>query len=239
MPLLPPVRPPTLMPIVAAALVAFGILGTIWEPLLLAAGLLLATVAIGAWLCTPSGEDRAPLEVGVALGMFVLVVATGATTSSWWYLAAHNSQWPIPPVEPRSAAFGAILTVLLGGAAACALVARRRTGGVASPRIGLAGVAACAVAFVIVEVAELLGLDYTQASNANATIEWVVTIAFLMLVLALAIVAAGVALLPRLRPEPVVAYLGPVNAVTMLTLTLCAGWGLVGTTLYIGARLWI
>ena len=238
-PLLPPVRPPTLMPVVSAALVAFGVLGTIWEPLLLAAGVTLATIAIAAWLRTPAGDDRAPLEVGVALGMFVLVVATGATASSWWYLAAHNSQWPIPPVEPRSLAFGAALTVLLGGAGACAATARRRARGALPPRAALAGVAACAAAFVIVEIAELLGLDYTQASNANASIEWVVTVAFLMLVVVLAVVAAGVALLPQLRPEPVVAFASPVNAVAMLALTLCAGWGLVGVTLYIGARLWI
>jgi hypothetical protein len=92
------------------------------------------------------------------------VVAYVARDNESAGLAAHNDQWPQPPVYPPSWWWGAGATLLIG-AAALLLVrgARAAVDGTAAAARTTAGAAAAAGAFVVVTVVGLLDFDWTQA----------------------------------------------------------------------------
>src|SRR3954452_5938980 len=114
--------PPTPMPAIAGVSLALGIIGTIFDPLLLGAGLALCLVAVIEWVRTAPRDpatgfrDRTELWWGTTAGLLAVFVAVGALVGSWYYLAARNGQWPLPPVEPRPLAWGVAETLALGAA---------------------------------------------------------------------------------------------------------------------------
>ncbi|HKF83873.1 MAG TPA: cbb3-type cytochrome c oxidase subunit I [Solirubrobacterales bacterium] len=239
-PLVPPLRPPTPMPFVAALLTAFAVVGLIWDPLLAALGGGLALVAIVAWLSTPLADGERLPPLGVALGLVPVAAATAALVSAWWFLDGANDEWPLSPVEPRPLLFGALLTLLVGSAVAGAWVAGRREGRGRNLALVLAALAAAL--FVGVQVLELGLLDYDQANNASGSIDWLLSISFALLV---AVFALGALLIGTSRPERTRARLVlsesrqavAVEGLALLAGLLALGWPLVALTTYLGARL--
>jgi cytochrome c oxidase subunit 1/cytochrome c oxidase subunit I+III len=235
-------------PAIAALCAAGAVAGTIVDPLIGIAGLLLTFVACIDWLRPrPAGDGavvratlpdeaeararglRTPTWYGATLGLAGLFVLTSAWLVSWYYLSAKNGEWPIPPVEPRPLLSGLILTLLLGGAVAAIALGRRRR---APLWLGVA--AGLAFAFCAVQAAELIALDYNQATNASASAEFGISGAFTLLVLVLggmAAVARGWSRAGLLRPATGLASLA------MYALFLGASWPLVAFTIYLAPRL--
>jgi cytochrome c oxidase subunit I+III len=238
---------PSAMPLLAAACVAAGVIGTAIDPLLLGAGLALAFVAIAEWLrpgpaprpgALPDAEAaaaegaRTPAWWGTTLGLLVLFVAMAALTWSWYYLAAVDRVWPIPPVEPRPWLWAIGLTVLLGAAVALARVALRRVRAGRAPGPALAASAACALAFVALVAVESLDLDYDQAANASASAEFAISWSFALCVLVL----AGMAGVATRRPFSPTRHQG-LASIGAYAALLGLSWPLVLVTVYVGPRL--
>jgi cytochrome c oxidase subunit I+III len=239
-PLVPPLRPPTPMPSVAALLTAFSLIGLIWDPLLAVLGGGLALVAIVAWLATPLGDGERLPALGVLIGLVPVAAATAALVSAWWFLDGVNDEWPLSPVEPRPWIFGVVLTLLIGAATAGAWIGGRRRGRGRS--LPLLAAALAAALFVGVQVPELGLLDYDQANNASGSIDWALSIGFALLV---AVFALGALLVGSSRPEPAPARLAlseprqtaAAEGLSLLAGLLAVGWPLVALTLYLGGRL--
>jgi len=235
---------PSPFPLLAAGGLATAILGTIFDPLLLGAGLLLCFLAVVEWVrapatapaAAPAGEAddaasaRSPLLWGTACGLFALFVGLSALLSSWWYLAAHSDQWPLPPVYPPSWWWGAAATLLL---AAAAVLATRSSAG------SVAAAAGAAFAFAGVTVVGLLDFDWTQAQNASASAIWTILGSFGACVLVLGGIAAVAALRLRAagRAGAAVAGRDGLRALALYAVFLAASWPLVLATVWIGPRL--
>jgi len=234
-------------PAVAALCAALAVAGTIVDPLIGVGGLILTFVACVDWLRPrPLGEPtpdmtlpaaeaarmrglRPPSWYGATLGLAILFIITGTWLVSWYYLAAKNGEWPIPPVEPRPLLFGLGLTLLLAAAVTAVVLARRR-----ATTVRLALAAALAAAFCALQVVELIAIDYNQATNASASAEWAIAAAFGLLVLVLAgmaAVSAGWARRGLLRPAT------GHGSLAMYALFLGASWPLVAFTVYVAPRL--
>jgi cytochrome c oxidase subunit I+III len=233
---------PTALPALAAACIALGVLGTILDPLLLGAGLALGFIAVVEWLRTAPPDparhlrDRTELWWGTAAGLLSVFVATGALVGSWYYLAAQNGQWPLPPVEPRPLAWGIAETVLLGAAV---FLVVRSVGELRRERraaLALAGAATAGLLFVGVVAVELFDLDYTQAENASASVEWTISIVTALLVLVLAGASAVAAAWVR-AGRLVSARPGGLVAVAMYAGLLAVSWPVIAFTLYVSSRL--
>lgn len=242
---------PSAMPLLTAACVASGVLGAALDPLLLGAGLLLAFIAVVEWLrpmqtalpaaglpdaeMAAAGGARTPAWWGTVLGLFVLFVALSALTWSWYYLAAVDRVWPIPPVEPRPWAWAIGLTLLLGGSVVlCRTAARRvRAGGAgAAP---LTGAAVLALGFVMLEAIESVDLDYDQASNASASAEFAIAWSFALCVLVLAGMAGVAARHATGGCFSPARHRGLAGIAAYATL-MAASWPLVLITVYVGPR---
>jgi len=232
----------TPFPALAALCLAVGVLGTIFDPLLLGAGLALAFVAFVEWVRTAPPDparhlrDRTELWWGTAAGMISVFVATGALVGSWYYLAAHNGQWPLPPDEPPPLLWGVAETLLAG--AATFLVIRavgelRRDGRAAAM---LAGGALAGLLFVAVVAVELLDLDYTQATNASTSVDWTISIVTGLMVLTLAGAAAVASAWVR-SGRFAAARPGGLVSLAMYAGLLAVSWPLIAFTLYIAPRL--
>jgi hypothetical protein len=233
---------PSPFPLLAAGGLATAILGTIFDPLFLGAGLLLCFLAAVEWTRTPVepdaavGSERAaaagpsPLLWGTACALFALFVGLTALLSSWWYLAAHEDQWPLPPVYPPSWWWGAAATLLL--VVAAVLAARPSPG-------ALAAAAAAAFAFAGVTAVGLLDFDWTQAQNASASAIWTILGSFGACVLVLGGIAAVAAarLRPADRPGAAVASRDGLRALALYGAFLAASWPLVLVTVWIAPRL--
>jgi cytochrome c oxidase subunit I+III len=233
---------PTPLPALAGVCLAAGVLGTILDPLLLGAGLALAFVAVVEWLRTAPPDparhlrDRTELWWGTATGLLAVFVAVGALVGSWYYLAAQNGQWPLPPVEPRPLGWGIAETLLLGVAAFLVVRAAGGLGRAGRPVLTLAGGAVAGVLFVAVVAVELLDLDYTQAENASASVEWAISIVTALMVLTLAGAAAVGAAWVRSGRIPA-ARPGGLVAIAMYAGLLSVSWPLIAFTLYVAPRL--
>jgi heme/copper-type cytochrome/quinol oxidase subunit 1 len=225
----PPARPSP-MPFAAAAFLAMGVVGLIFDPLLLGAGLALCFVAVVEWLRPEAGTRPDPdaLRCGVTSGLVALFVAIGSLILSWYYLSALEGGWPIPPVEAPSSWWGVALTVTLGGCAGCVLVGVRRR----APA-WLACGAAAALLFVALVAAQLVDLDYTQAQNASASVAWTIWISTALLVLVLAGMAGVAAAWTRRDRTPP----SGLAALTLYGGFIAASWPLVVFTLYVAPRL--
>jgi cytochrome c oxidase subunit I+III len=219
----------TQAPAVAALCAAIAAAGTIVDPLIGVGGLALTFVACVDWLRPRQSGDpaadeadvRGPVWYGTALGLGVLAVTTGAWLVSWYYLAAKNGEWPIPPVEGRPLLLGLALTLLLG-AAVGAVVIRR-----------LVAAAALALAFCAVQAIELIAVDYNQATNASASAEFAISGVFALLVLVLGGMTAVAAVWlrgDRLPPSGL-------RSLRMYALFLGASWPLIAFTVYIATRI--
>ncbi|MFL5818829.1 MAG: cbb3-type cytochrome c oxidase subunit I [Conexibacter sp.] len=233
---------PSPFPLLAAGGLATAILGTIFDPLFLGVGLLLCFLAAVEWTRAPAepdaaaGSERAlpvahsPLLWGTACGLFALFVGLSALLSSWWYLAAHNDQWPLPPVYAPSWWWGAAATLLL---AAAALLATR------SSARSVALAAGAAFAFAAVTAVGLLDFDWTQAQNASASAIWTILGSFGLCVLVLAGIAAVAALRLRSAGRAGAAIVGRdgLRALALYAVFLAASWPLVLLTVWIGPRL--
>jgi hypothetical protein len=205
---------PSAMPLLAAACLAAGVVGLIFDPLVLGAGLALAFIAVIEWLRPPGPPDPRAVGLGVVCGLFSLFVAVGSLAGSWYYLAARTGPWPVPPVEPPDLWWGLALTLAIGTAGLLALTGRLR------------GAAAAALLFVVVLVLQLIDLDYTQAQNASASVLWAVWISAGLLMAVLAGAAGGAAQWARGG-----------GAVALYGGFLAASWPLVLFTLYVAPRL--
>ena len=214
--------PPSAMPFLAAACLAAGVVGLIFDPLLLGAGLALAFVAVVEWLRPAGVADPRAVGMGVVCGLFSLFVAVGSLAGSWYYLAARKGPWPVPPVEPPDLWWGLALTLALGAAGGATVAAARSE----RPRPLLRAAAGAALLFVVVLAAQLIDLDYTQAQNASASLMWAVWISTGLLVVVLG-GAAGVA----------AQWARGVGAVALYGGFLAASWPLVLFTLYVAPRL--
>jgi heme/copper-type cytochrome/quinol oxidase subunit 3 len=233
---------PTPLPALAGLCLALAIVGTIFDPLLLGAGLALGFIAVVEWTRTAPPDpaahlrDRTELWWGTLAGLLAVFVAVGALVGSWYYLAAHNGQWPLPPVEPRPLIWGIAETLALG--AASLLVIRavgelRREG---RPVRALGGAAAAALLFVAIVAVELLDLDYTQATNASASVEWTISICTALMVLVLGGAAAVASRWVR-AGRFAAARPGGLVPLSMYAGLLFASWPLVAFTLYVAPRL--
>jgi cytochrome c oxidase subunit I+III len=235
-------EPRSAMPFVAAACFALAILGAIFDPLLLGAGLVLLFLAAVDWV--RPRDDRpgvargelTPLWWGTVLALLALFVGVSAMLSSWYFLAAQNDQWPLPPVEPRPLLWGLATTVAVGAAGALAMLGYRALR--AGRRAGrlLAGSAAAALLYAAIATAEHIDLDYTQASNGTASIEWLISISFGLAVVALGAMAAVAAVRVR-RPALAARSLDGTRSVAIYAGFLLASWPLIAFTLYVGSRL--
>jgi cytochrome c oxidase subunit I+III len=234
--------PPTPLPALAGACVALGLLGAIFDPLLLGAGLALAFVAVVEWARAGPLDgaahlrDRTELWCGTVVGLVSVFVAVGALVGSWYYLAARNGQWPLPPVEPRPVLWGVAETLLIGAAA---LLVVRAVAELRRERRPVAALTAAAIAaglFAAVVAVELLDLDYTQAQNASASVEWAISILTALMVLVLAAAAAVAARWVR-AGRLTAARPGGLVAVALYAGLLGASWPLIAFTLYVASRL--
>jgi heme/copper-type cytochrome/quinol oxidase subunit 3 len=170
------------------------------------------------------------------VGLVSVFVAVGALVGSWYYLAARNGQWPLPPVEPRPVLWGVAETLLIGAAA---LLVVRAVAELRRERRPVAALTAAAIAaglFAAVVAVELLDLDYTQAQNASASVEWAISILTALMVLVLAAAAAVAARWVR-AGRLTAARPGGLVAVALYAGLLGASWPLIAFTLYVAPRL--
>jgi cytochrome c oxidase subunit I+III len=234
--------PPTPMPAIAGVSLALGIIGTIFDPLLLGAGLALCLVAVIEWVRSAPHDpatgfrDRTELWWGTTAGLLAVFVAVGALVGSWYYLAARNGQWPLPPVEPRPLLWGVAQTLALAAATLLVITSVRALRGGRRAVLVLRGAALSAAVFVAVVALELLDLDYTQATNASASVEWTISITTALMVLVLgggAAVAAAWSRSGRLTA----ARPGGLVALSLYAGLLLASWPLIAFTLYVAPRL--
>ncbi|MFL5843637.1 MAG: cbb3-type cytochrome c oxidase subunit I [Solirubrobacteraceae bacterium] len=234
-PLPPPDTPPTTMPLLAAASLSFGVIGLIWDPILLGAGLLLALCAIAEWTRTPGGAPVRHVLVGTGLALGSGTVMLCAFVGAWWYLAVRNNQWPLPPVEPRPVGWSIGLTLAVGGIGAGSLAAFRRLRGGRDARRPLVLAAGAALLFLALQAGELIDIDYDQANNGNASAEWGISLVY---GLQIAAVGAACAIAAVRVARGTLLDSGRAAAVGMFGMATALGWPLVALTIYVATRAW-
>jgi cytochrome c oxidase subunit I+III len=228
--------PPSPFPLLAAGSLALGVLGTIFDPLFLGVGVVLCFLAVVEWTRAPVEADPAggtsSLMWGTACGLFALFVGLSAVLSSWWYLAAHSDQWPLPPVYAPSWWWAAGATLLLVVAAVLVMRASVRA---------LAAAAAAAFAFAAVTAIGLLDFDWTQAQNASASAIWTILGSFGASVLVLggmaAVAAARLRSASRSGSGAVAGRRDGLRALAVYGVFLATSWPLVLVTVWIAPRL--
>jgi cytochrome c oxidase subunit I+III len=258
----PVVPGPTLLPVTAAACLALGLLGSIFDPLYLIVGLVLLTVACLRW-AAPSPEEwdmaevrRGPSELPtgwiasslglrshVHYGMLGLYAAHGsffaALCSSYLYLVATNHAWPLDELPPRPLLLPGVVAALLLAVGAATLAARRA---IRHDR-GRACAVRLAAAALLTGVALLLlavdagRLDDNWATNATSSIEWALELTWGLSAAAFVVAAAAVA---------VYSWRGFFTSERFDGVTACTGYGLYLLVLFVptalavfGGRRWL
>jgi heme/copper-type cytochrome/quinol oxidase subunit 1 len=244
----------TAMPFVAAAALGAGVVGSIVDPLFLMGGFVIAFLAVVEWTRprTPAGEAhraalpgheaaaaagaRTPLWWGTVLGLVSLFTATTLVVSTWYFLAANDRQWVIPPVEPRALWPLFALSAPIAGIHLCVRAAVERAGAGRRASHLLAAASALAVLFAAGEIVDMITVDYNQASNASGSADFAISGSYTLVALVLAATLAVAA--RRLATG----LLGPgrmdgLRSVAAFALVGGISWPLVAFTVYVAPRL--
>jgi cytochrome c oxidase subunit 1/cytochrome c oxidase subunit I+III len=209
---------PTVVPLIAAAAVAFAFLGLIYDPLLVPVGAVLASACFIRWL-RPAPEEwdmrhvrerkgelptswtagskghKTAVDFGVIAGLLALSAFFLEAIASYWYLAGKHAAWPIPGTDVRPILSGLLASIPIVAVAPLLVLARRavRRDDGRRAALLLAGVGLLLLLAFVILVVDQRGLDYNWATNATGSVEWMLIGFWGVAAIALLVVTAATA----------------------------------------------
>jgi cytochrome c oxidase subunit I+III len=185
---------------------------------------------------TDGGRSLASWGMGLAL--LVAAIAFSTLLLAYFYLVTESPQWPPDGVDEPGLTLGAVATVAIVSAAVAIGRARRdiEGGETARLRVGLVVGGALIAAGGVVQVAELVGLDFSAQDHAYGSIFYLMAIGMVALALA-GLVIVGVVLAAALRNEFTSRRHAAVINAHRYAVVLASLWVIGAATLYLAPRL--
>jgi cytochrome c oxidase subunit I+III len=174
----------------------------------------------------------------MGLALLVAAIAFSTLLLAYFYLVTESPQWPPDGVDEPGLTLGAVATVAIVAAAVAIGRARRdiEGGETARLRVGLVVGGALIAAGGVVQVVELVGLDFSAQDHAYGSIFYLMAIGMVALALA-GLVIVGVVLAAALRNEFTSRRHAAVINAHRYAVVLASLWVIGAATLYLAPRL--